>query len=99
VVEGWKLRLKTHAHEFARLDGELVRPESIEHWDWDELGRFSVPIRADLAPGEIYVCVPLEVTHAGTERLFGDTLVMVLRREQGVLRISAYGEVDSRLPR
>jgi hypothetical protein len=99
VVEGWRQRLKAHAHEFARLDGELVRPERIEHWDWEEVGALGIPAGADVSPGEIFVRVPLEVTHAGTERLFGDLLVMVLRRDQGGLRIAAYGETDSPMPR
>jgi hypothetical protein len=97
VVENWKERLKSHAHEYARLAGDLVVPERIEHWDSDELGRFQGPLpRVTLRVGDVYVSAPLRVTSSGSDRLFGNFLVMVLRREEGELRMVAYGETDDR---
>lgn len=95
VVESWKERLRSHAHEYARLGAELVAPERIEHWDSDEVGRFEGPLpRATLRVGDVYVAAPLRVTSGGSDRLFGNFLVMVLRRENGELRMVAYGETD-----
>jgi hypothetical protein len=95
VIENWKDRLKAHAHEYARLGGDLVAPERIEHRDSDEVGSFEGPWpRATLRVGDVYVSAPLRVTSSGSDRLFGNFLVMVLRREKGELRMVAYGETD-----
>lgn len=51
---------------------------------------------SDLRAGEVYVRAPVEVTQLGGEKLFGSVLVFVLRREDGRLRIAAYGESDAR---
>jgi hypothetical protein len=57
-------RLKAHAHEYARLESDLVAVERIEHWDSDEVGR--VRGRAcretTLRMGDVYVAAPLRVT-------------------------------------
>lgn len=95
LVEAWRQRLR--AHEYARLANvEMVRPERIARWDQDDLGAPDAPARpTDMHPGEIYVRAPLEVTRVAGERLFGDVMVMVLRAEEGKLKIVAYGEVDA----
>lgn len=98
LIENWKQRLKAYTHEYARLEAELVDPERVEHWDSDEgghIGGSSLP-RVDLRVGDVYVTAPLRVTSSGSDRLFGNFLVMVLRREQGNLRMVAYGETDER---
>lgn len=94
LAEQWRQRLQ--AHDYARLQGvELVRPERIERWTWDELDAPLAPARPiDMQPGEVYVRVPIEVTHVGGERLFGDVAVFVLRRSSGELRIASYGELE-----
>ena len=93
-VESWRQRL--HAHEYNRLAGsEIVRPERIERWDWDELGTPPNPSRpSGMHAGEVLVRVPIEVTSIAGERVFGDMLTLVLERQQGRLRIAAYGESD-----
>jgi hypothetical protein len=95
LVEGWRQRLR--AHEYARLAGvELVRPERIERWSYDELGASDAPSRpADMKPGEIYVRVPLEVTRLANEKVFDDVLVLLVRLEDGRYKVSAYGEIDT----
>jgi hypothetical protein len=98
LLENWKQRLKAYTHEYARLDGELVAPEQIERWDSDDNGRVggsSLP-QIDMRVGDVYVTAPLRVTSSGSDRLFGNVLVMVLRREKGDLRMVAYGETDER---
>jgi hypothetical protein len=95
LVESWRQRLR--AHDYGRLDGaDLLRPERIERWDWDELGTAHAPPRPGaMHPGEMLVRAPLEVTRVGGERVFGDVVVMILKRQSGRLRIAAYGEADA----
>jgi hypothetical protein len=94
LVEGWRQRLR--AHEYARTAGlELVRPERIERWTWDELGAPGAPARpADMRPDELYVRVPVEVTQIAGEKLFDEVIVLELRREEGRYKIAAYGEAE-----
>ena len=95
LVDGWRQRLR--AHDYARLAGtDILRPDRIQRWAWDELGAPDAPPRpASMRPAEIYVRAPLEVTRIAGEKVFGDVMVMVLRREDGKLRIAAYGEMDA----
>ncbi len=92
LTDGWRQRLQ--AHEYARLAGlELVRPDRMERWSYDELSEPGAPPRpAEMRPGDIFVRAPVEVTQVAGERVFGDVTVLVLRRERDALRISAYGE-------
>jgi hypothetical protein len=92
LQESWRQRMR--AHEFHRLEGlELVRPENIEHFDWEELDAPGAPARPpQMQPDEVYVRVPLEVTQIAGEKFFEDFLVLVLRREGGKYRVAGYGE-------
>ncbi len=94
LVESWRQRMR--AHPYRRLEGlQLVRPERIEHYAYDELGVADAPARpAGMREGEIYVRVPLEVTQVAGEKYFDDVIVLLLRREEGGYRIAAYGEAD-----
>jgi hypothetical protein len=92
LQEAWRQRMR--AHEYRRLEGiELVRPERIEHFEWQELGVPGAPPRPpQMQPDEVYVRVPLEVTEIAGERFFDGVLLLVLRRDEGRYRIAAYGE-------
>jgi hypothetical protein len=90
VVESWRQRLKAHPHEYTRLEGDLVATDRIESWGLDA----ESSLRDNL--GDVCVSAPMEVTRTGSDRLFGNFLVMVLRKEQGGLRMVAYGETDQR---
>ncbi len=100
LVESWRQRLR--AHPYARLEGtEVLRSDRIERWSESELEVPGSPLRpTDMLPGEFLVRAPLEVTRIGNEKVFGDVLEMVLRSEDGKLKIAAYGELDrgSELP-
>ena len=94
LVESWRQRLR--ARPYRHLEGlQLVRPERIEHYAYDELGGPEGPVRpAGMREGEIYVRVPLEVTQVAGEKYFEDVIVLLLRREEGGYKIAAYGETD-----
>jgi hypothetical protein len=94
LVETWRQRM--HAHEYRRLAGEnLVRVDRIERYRWEDLSMPDAPARPpDMRPEELYVRVPLEVTRVAGERLFGEELLLLLRREEGRYKIAAYGETD-----
>ncbi|MDP9033745.1 MAG: hypothetical protein M3O50_02985 [Myxococcota bacterium] len=96
LMDGWRQRLRTH--EFSRLAGtELVRPERIERYDWSDLSVPGALLRpVEMRPDELYVRVPLEVTRVAGERVFGDVIVLLLKREANRYKIAAYGEVDAR---
>ncbi|MGD0527895.1 MAG: hypothetical protein ABSE49_22370 [Polyangiaceae bacterium] len=96
LVEAWRQRLRSH--EYARLSGvELVRPERIERWSWDELGASDAPARpAEMRADEVYVRVPFEVTRLANEKVFDDVMVLLLRLEDGRYKVSAYGEIEGR---
>jgi hypothetical protein len=95
LVESWRQRLR--AHDYGRLAGaEIVLPERIERWEWDELGTPPKPPRpSGMRSGEVLVRAPLEVTRVAGERVFGDVVMMVVRRQDGALRIAGYSEVDA----
>ncbi len=95
LTDDWRQRMRSH--EYGRLAGiDVVRPERIERSDADLLAAAGAPGHLDVRPGEMTVRVPVEVPTVGGDRLFGDTLVMILRPEAGQLRIAAYGEVEAR---
>jgi hypothetical protein len=87
-----------HAHEYRRLAGfNLFRLDRVERYAWDDLSLPDSPERPpEMRPEELYVRVPLEVTRVAGERLFGDVILVVLRRDAGKYKIAAYGESDVR---
>ena len=95
LVEVWRQRL--HAHEYGRLAGaEVVRPERIERWEWEELGTPPNPARPPgMRQGDLLVRAPVEITRIAGERVFGDVMTLIVRRQDGRLRIAAYGEGDA----
>lgn len=95
LIDTWRQRLR--ARDYGRLAGtEVVRPDRIQRWAWDELGTPDTPARPpSMRPSDVLVRVPLEVTRVGGERVFGDVMMLVLRRIDGKLRIAAYGEIDA----
>jgi hypothetical protein len=84
--------------EYSRLAGmEIVRPEKIQRFEYDELGgQDELPRPAEMKPGDVFARIPVEVPRIGPDRFFGETILMVLRRVDGRFKIAAYGEVDGK---
>jgi len=92
LVELWRTRMRNF--EYQKLAGtEIARVSQIERHTWETLGAPGSPGRpAEMRPGDVYVRVPIATPRVGSEQLFGDILVLLLRREDGRLKIA--GQAD-----
>ncbi|HSO34570.1 MAG TPA: hypothetical protein VLT33_18680 [Labilithrix sp.] len=92
LVEVWRAKMKNF--EYQRLAGvEIARFAQIEKFGYEALAASGGPTRpAEMRPGDLYVRVPIATPRVGTDQLFGDILVLLLRREDGRLRIA--GQAD-----
>jgi hypothetical protein len=92
LIESWRIRLKTN--EYQRLAGtDVARYSEIERLSYDAVGAHPMYVRPnEMRPGDLYVRVPIITPRLGSEQLFGDVLVLVLRREDGRLKIA--GQAD-----
>jgi hypothetical protein len=95
LIEDWRDRLRSN--DYGRLAGaELVRRERVQMHEVGDADAADGALQGiDLRPQEIYVRVPLELNGLGGEKLFGDVIVFIFRREEGELRIVGYGETSS----
>ncbi len=97
LLEQWRVRVKNPA--YARLGVsaavDLVDEERIARFVYEDLGRPGAPDRpAAMKPGELLVrfSVAAPTPRVGAERLFGDAMTLLLRRDGRVYRIAAVGE-------
>ena len=95
LVDLWRTKMKNF--EYQKLAGvEVARVAQIEKHTYDTLGvsgSATSPSRpAEMRPGDLYVRVPIATPRVGSDQLFGDILVLLLRREEGRLKIA--GQAD-----
>lgn len=92
LIELWRTKIKNF--EYQKLAGvEVARVAQIEKHGYEELGASGTPARpTEMRSGDLYVRVPIATPRVGTEQLFGDTLILLLRREDGRLKIA--GQAD-----
>ncbi len=92
LIEIWRTKMKSF--EYQRLAGlEVARVSQIERHTYETLGGPGAPARpSEMRPGDLYIRVPIAIARVGSEQLFGDTLVLLLRREDGRLKIA--GQAD-----
>lgn len=92
LVELW--RVKMRSFEYQRLAGlEIARLAEVERRSFDDVGGPNEPAKPpEMRPGDLYVRVPIAMPRLGSEQLFGDILVLLLRREDGRLKIA--GQAD-----
>ena len=92
LIEIWRTKMKSF--EYQRLAGlEVARVSQIERHTFETLGAPGAPARpSEMRPGDLYIRVPIATPRVGSEQLFGDVLVLVLRREDGRLKIA--GQAD-----
>ena len=92
LIELWRTKIKNF--EYQRLAGvEIARFAQIERFGYEALAASGGPQRpTEMRPGDLYVRVPIATPRVGTDQLFGDILVLLLRREDGHLHIA--GQAD-----
>jgi hypothetical protein len=89
VVESFRARMRTY--EYQRIAGlEVARFDKIERYGSDDVVPFSKP--AEMQEGDVLVRVPVLVSRVGGDPLFGEVLVLLVRREEGELRIAGVAE-------
>jgi hypothetical protein len=89
----WTQRVKNF--DYKQLAGvEIARIDQIERYEWSELAGPRAPARpSEMRQGDVLVRVPIAVARVGTDQLFPDVLVLLMRREEGGrMRISGVGE-------
>ena len=92
LVDLWRTKIKNF--EYQKLAGvEIARVAQIEKHTYETLGVSGAPPRpTEMRPGDLYVRVPIATPRVGSDQLFGDILVLLLRREDGRLKIA--GQAD-----
>lgn len=92
LIDLWRTKIKNF--EYQKLAGvEVARIAQIERFSFDNLGASGAPPRpTEMRPGDLYVRVPIATPRVGSDQLFGDILVLLLRREDGRLKIA--GQAD-----
>ena len=80
--------------EYQRLAGlEIARISQLERHTYETLGTpGALPRPAEMRPGDLYIRVPIATPRVGSDQLFGEVLVLLLRREDGRLKIA--GQAD-----
>jgi len=92
LIDLWAMKMKNF--EYQRLAGsEVARISQIEKETFESLGQPGAPPRPqEMRPGDLYIRVPIAIPRVGSEQLFGDVLVLLLRREEGRLKIAGQSD-------
>jgi hypothetical protein len=92
LIELWAMKMKNF--EYQKLAGsEVARFSQIEKETFESLGQPGAPARPqEMRPGDLYIRVPIATPRVGSEQLFGDVLILLLRREDGRLKIAAQSD-------
>lgn len=92
LVDLWAMRIRNF--EYQKLAGsEIARLSELEKHTYEMLGGAGSMARpTEMRPGDLYVRVPIATPRVGGEQLFGEVLVLLLRREEGRLKIA--GQAD-----
>ena len=92
LIDLWRTKMKNF--EYQKLAGVVVaRVAQIEKHTYETLGTSGGPVRpAEMRPGDLYVRVPIATPRVGSDQLFGDLLILILRREDSRLKIA--GQAD-----
>lgn len=90
VVDAARTRMRTY--EYQRIAGlEVARFDRLERFAYGDLeGSSGRP--SEMREGDLLVRVPLLVARVGGDPLFGDSLVLLLRRQDGAARIAGVAE-------
>ncbi len=90
IVEAWQARLRTLDYSRVAVN-DVLRLDRIDRLDFEQMASTARP--SEMQKGDMLVRVPV-AKGLGEPRLFGSTLVVLLRREQGQLAIAGVTEED-----
>jgi hypothetical protein len=92
ILDQWRSRLKSF--DYSRLAGsEMFRVDRVERFSYADLGGPGAAPRPErMAPGDVLLRVPVTTPRAGSEALFGDVILLLLRREGRAFKIAGFGE-------
>lgn len=91
LVDLWRSRMKSF--EYQRIAGtEVARMSQLERRGYDAFAPGGPARPPEMRSGDVLVRVPIATPRVNGEQLFGDVLVLLLRREEGKLRIA--GQAD-----
>jgi len=89
VVESFRVRLRTY--EYQRIAGlEVARFDRLERHGFGDLPSSERPL--EMRDGDVLVRVPVLVSRVQGDPLFGESLVLLVRRDEGALRIAGLAE-------
>lgn len=95
VVDGWRARMRQL--DYSKLSGlEVVQLDRLERFGLVDLEGSTSPARPTvMREADTLVRVPIAAARVGGERFFGDTLTLLLRRDEGRFKIAGVAEEDS----
>jgi hypothetical protein len=98
LLDQWRMRLKNPA--YARLAGpaagDLVDADRVTRFTYEDLGTAGAPVRpAAMKPGELLVHFTVATPRVGAERLFGDAMTLLLRRDGRTYKIAGMAEENA----
>ncbi len=92
LLDQWRARLRNLPYD--RLGNrEVVRLDQIERWSYAELdGAGPIDRPSEMRPGDVLVRVPVATPRIDSEQLFGDVVLLLLRREGQAFKIAGESE-------
>lgn len=89
LVESFRTRMRTY--EYQRIAGlEVARFDRLERHSFEDLTPALRP--PEMREGDSLVRVPILVSRVAGDPLFGEALVLLVRREEGAIRIAGLAE-------
>jgi len=89
IVDTFRTRIRTY--EYQRIAGmEVARFDRLERFGFGDVAVGQRP--PEMREGDLLVRVPVLVSRVGGDPLFGEGLVLLVRREEGTVRIAGLAE-------
>jgi hypothetical protein len=97
LLDQWRTRLKNPAYTRLAAAGtsDIVDVEHLGRFTYEDLGGAGAPQRPPaMKPGELLVrfAIAVPTPRVGAERLFGDAMTLLLRRDGRTYKIAGLGE-------
>jgi hypothetical protein len=92
LVDQWRARLKSL--DYGRLSASaIVEDQKIERFEYADLDLPGAPERpATMKEGDVLVRFPIATPRVGSEKLFGDEVTLLLRRDGSGYKIAGFSE-------